>query len=90
MGIFKKGETLMQRGQEGIRYRIRIKTVDGQELFWHKRGQLHLVEEDVARAFVENFKPDVFEVLPDGSFTPPVEGRTTRVAQLTMEPAPLE
>lgn len=90
MGIFRKGESLLQRGQEGLRYRIRIETVDGDELFWHKRGQIHLVDEDVARAFVENFKPDVFEVLPDGSFTPPQPGKTTRVARLTMEPAPLE
>ena len=47
---------------------------------------MHLIEEDVARAFVENFKPQVFEVRPDGSLTPPVPGETKRIVKLTMEP----
>lgn len=91
MGIFRKGETLgSARGESRLtdepRYKIRITTDDGRELFWHKRGRLHVVDEDVARAFVANFKPELFQVTEEGSFEPPAPGRTTPVVKVEMEP----
>lgn len=86
MGIFRAGEPLGSgAGGEDARYRIRITTEDGETLYWHKRGKLHIVEEDVARVFVENFKPQLFQVRPDGSFSPPVPGETRVVRKVEME-----
>jgi hypothetical protein len=89
VGIFRRGEVLSPPGVSSTarRYKIRITTRDGQVLYWHKRGRLHLVEEDVAQIFVANFKPAVFEVQPDGSFAPPSPGSTLPVAKVEMEEA---
>lgn len=79
MGIFRRGERLGGRLEEGgapRRYKIKITTLDGQIFLWHKRGALHTVEEDVANVFVANFKPELFQVRPDGSLTPPEPGAT--------------
>ena len=85
MGIFKKGAAL---GSETIpgRYKIRITTEDGDTLYWNKRGGIHIVDEDVAQIFVANFKPELFQVLPDGSLTPPAPGRTKQIVKVEMEP----
>ena len=83
MSIFKKGQPL----GAGRRFKIRILTEDGRELYWHKQGQLHTVEEDVADIFLAKFNPNLFEVLPDGSLTSPRAGETSRVQGLTKEPA---
>lgn len=83
MSIFKAKQPL---GDER-RFKIRILTADGRQLYWHKHGQLHTVEEDVADIFLAKFNPDLFEVLPDGSLTSPRSGETTRIEALTKEPA---
>ena len=36
--------------------------------------------------FVANFKPELFQVLPDGSLTPPDPGRTKQIVKVEMEP----
>ena len=76
---------LFGRFKRDARYRIKITTADGGVVYWHKNEQLHLVEEDVARIFVERFKPQLFEVLPDGRFSSPIPGATKRVTKLEME-----
>jgi len=94
MGIFRKGE-LLGAGAAGAgpvsvaarRFKIRITTEDGAVVYWHKRGELHLVEEDVARIFVANFKPELFQALPDGHLTPPAPGKTLPIRRVEMEPA---
>jgi hypothetical protein len=48
----------------------------------------HTVEEDVANIFVANFKPELFQVQPDGSLTPPQPGVTLPIRHVTKEPAP--
>jgi len=83
MSVFKKGEPL---GAAERRYKIRITTADGQTFYWHKRGALHTVSEDVADIFVANFKPELFQVNPDGSLTPPGPG-TLPIERVTKEPA---
>ena len=85
MGIFKKGEALGSQPSAG-RYKIRITTEDGDTLYWNKRGGIHVVDEDVARIFVANFKTELFQVLPDGSLTPPDPGRTKQIVKVEMEP----
>lgn len=90
MSIFRRGEPLgssTSSGDAGPRFKIRITTVDGQALYWHKAGKLHTVEEDVARVFVAHFKPQLFQVLPDGHLTPPQAGRTKAIAKVEIEPA---
>jgi hypothetical protein len=84
MSIFKRGEPLGP--PEGKRYRIRITTEDGQVFYWHKRGQLHIVDEDVASVFVSHFNPQLFQVRPDGSLTPPAPGETFPIQSVTKEP----
>ena len=91
MGIFKKGETLGSGASPG-RYKILITTEDGDTLYWNKRGGIHIVDEDVARIFVANFKPELFQVLPDGSLrgsppkgSPLEPGRTRRIVKVEME-----
>ena len=67
-------------------FKIRITTVGGETLYWHKRGRLHTVEEDVADIFVASFKPELFQVRPDGSLSPP-DGGTRPIARVDKEPA---
>jgi hypothetical protein len=83
LGIFKRRAALSQ-GKIGQLYRIRITTADGKTLYWHKRGRLHVVEEDVAHAFLQRFNPALFQVTAAGSFESPGPG-THRVAKLDME-----
>ena len=85
MGIFRKGEPV-DANQIEPRYKIHITTEDGESLYWHKRGKLHIVDEDVARAFVANFKPELFQVTAEGSFQPPSPGVTRPIKRVDMEP----
>ena len=82
MSIFRRSEHL---GSSPRRYKIKITSQDGRTFYWHKRGQLHTVEEDVADIFVANFKPELFQVLPDGSLTPPEPGRTLPIKKVEKE-----
>ncbi|MCZ6793429.1 MAG: hypothetical protein O7J95_07430 [Planctomycetota bacterium] len=84
MSIFRRGEPLKAAQAPG-RYRIRIITEDGDVLYWHKRGQVHIVDEDVARIFCANFKPELFQAAADGSLQPPEPGRTRPIARVEME-----
>lgn len=83
MGIFKKGQRLGAPG----RFKIQIITEDGQTFYWHKHGELHTVEEDVADILLAKFKPELFQVLPDGSMTSPRQGESLRIKALRKEPA---
>ena len=89
MSIFAKDRPLSAAATNpaATRFKIRITTANGDVLYWHKRGRLHTVEEDVADIFCRQFKPELFEVLPDGSLTPPQPGVTQRIASLKKEPA---
>ena len=83
MSIFKPGVPL----GAPRRYKIKITTESGQTLYWHKRGQLHTLEEDVAAIFVSSFKPDLFQVLPDGSMvSPPRPGESMAIRGVEKEP----
>jgi hypothetical protein len=83
MSIFRRGEPLEARR----RFKIKITTEDGQVFWWHKRGQVHTLEEDVANTFVAHFNPQLFQVRPDGSLTPPAPGETLPIRRVEKEPA---
>ena len=85
MSVFSKGARLGEPAAR--RYKIKILADDGRVFYWHKRGQLHLVDEDVATIFVANFKPAVFQVKVDGTLAPPLPGETLPIRSVQMEPA---
>jgi hypothetical protein len=69
------------------RYKIKITTESGRELYWVKRGQVHTLSRDLAEIWVKNFKPAIFQVTPDGELAPPSPGVTTfPIARVEMEP----
>jgi len=70
----------------GGRYKILVVARDGEALFWHKGGELHVVDEDVARSFVERFDTSLFEVTEEGSLLPPESGRTKPILRVDMIP----
>ena len=83
MGIFPQGKPLASAA--GRRYKIKLTTEDGRVLYWRKRGEIHLLEEDVADIFVARFQPELFQVRSDGTLTPPVPGETILVAKVEKE-----
>ena len=69
------------------RWYIRITTVDGQELYWHKAGVKHSLSPELGETWVANFKPELFQVLPDGRFVPRgSDARAVDVATVALEP----
>ena len=48
------------------RYKIKITTTEGLVVYWVKRGQVHTLDEDLAKIWVANFKPAIFQVTRDG------------------------
>ena len=83
MSVFAKGEPLGQGPPR--RFKIKVTTEDGRVFYWHKRGQLHVVDEDVAALFIANFKPALFQVKPDGTLAPPSAGETFPIRTVEME-----
>ncbi|MBI4600686.1 MAG: hypothetical protein HY721_01880 [Planctomycetes bacterium] len=84
MSVFRAGARLGEGAPR--RYKIKITARDGRVLYWHKRGQLHTLEEDVARVFVQSFKPELFEVMPDGSMvSPPRPGESAPIERVERE-----
>ncbi|MEM7235204.1 MAG: hypothetical protein AAF517_23700 [Planctomycetota bacterium] len=80
MSVFRRG----QRLGTTQRYKILIVVDDGETLFWHKKNELHVVDEDVARIFVQSFKPELFQVTADGSLQPPEDGVTRPIVRVEM------
>jgi hypothetical protein len=52
------------------RWRIRITTIDGRTMPWRKSGQIHSLAPELGPVWLANFKPDLFQVLPDGHIVP--------------------
>lgn len=49
---------------------IRVSTTCGQQLLWHKDGALHLISKKLGDTWVTHFKPELFDITPDGQFHP--------------------
>jgi len=52
------------------RWNIRIHTVAGDTRWWVKAGRIHSLSPDLGPVWVANFKPEVFQMLPDGQLAP--------------------
>jgi len=61
-----KKAKILEGSYEEKKYKILVTTADGQTLFWHKQGKIHLLDEDLAATWVEKFKPHLFDILPNG------------------------
>lgn len=69
-------------------WHVRITTVEGATLYWHKGGRQHVLSPELGPIWVQNFKPAVFQVMPDGGFVPRgSDPRAVDVAAVDLEPA---
>ena len=51
-------------------WHVRVTSASGAQVLWHKAGKPHVLRFELGQTWVSNFKPAVFQVLPDGSFVP--------------------
>jgi len=69
------------------RYRIKLITDTGLEVYWVKRGAVHTLSRDLAEIWVKNFKPALFRVNRNGEIVPPSEGgEIFAIARVEMVP----
>ena len=68
---------------------IRITTADGRQLHWHKAGRRHQLPDDLGPLWVANFKPVLFQVMPDGAIVPRGTAGAVDIAAVTLESADL-
>ena len=52
------------------RWKIAVTTTCGQKLIWHKGGREHTLSYELGPTWVQNFKPQLFQIAADGSFVP--------------------
>ena len=78
---------MFRKRVQTTRFKILVIATDGEVLFWRKQGKVHVVDEDVARSFVNGFKPELFQVAPDGTLQPPDPGATKEILRVEMVPA---
>ncbi len=69
------------------RWQIRIATADGQSLLWRREGRVHTLALELGPMWVANFKPALFQVLPDGSIVPRGAAGAKDLASVVLEPA---
>jgi hypothetical protein len=48
-------------------YQIQFTLEDGRKVIWHKGGKPHLLPEELVDTWIENFKPEIFQVTADGN-----------------------
>lgn len=69
-------------------YLVRITTADGRQLHWHKAGRRHQLPAELGPMWVANFKPALFQVMPDGAIVPRGATGAADIATVALEPAP--
>ena len=69
-----------------MRYRVRLTTADGTSLFWHKGGRIHTLDERLGPLWIQNFKPEVFQVSADGQLVPRGTSGASEVTAWTLDP----
>lgn len=52
------------------RVSIRLHLTNGQAVLWHKGGRVHDLSPELVPVWVANFKPALFQALPDGHIVP--------------------
>ncbi|MBA2481190.1 MAG: hypothetical protein H0V44_11055 [Planctomycetes bacterium] len=69
------------------RWRVVITTVDGRNLLWRKNDRVHSLSQELGPVWVANFRPAVFQVLPDGALVPRGSAaEAADVANVALEP----
>jgi hypothetical protein len=69
------------------RWRIRITTVTGAEVLWRKGGVVHSLAPELGTMWVTNFKPALFQVMPDGAIVPRgADPRAVDIAAVALDP----
>jgi hypothetical protein len=69
------------------RWRIRLTLVDGTTVLWRRAGVVHTLSETLGPVWAANFKPALFQALPDGEIVP--RGGSPRaidIAAVAVEP----
>ena len=56
------------------RYKIKVTTDSGIQVYWVKGGKLHTLTRELAEIWVKNFKPSIYRVTARGEFTTPSSG----------------
>lgn len=69
------------------RWHIRIHAVDGTVCWWVKAGRIHSLSPDLGPVWVANFRPEVFQVLPDGQLVPRGTPGAVDVQRVELVPA---
>jgi hypothetical protein len=52
------------------RLRILLTAADGRVVPWRKQERIHTLPAELAHTWVANFKPGLFQMLPDGAIVP--------------------
>ena len=51
---------------EEKQYKIKLTLENGKTVYWKKRGQTQTLPEEIVDTWIQNFKPDVFEINEQG------------------------
>jgi len=70
------------------RWHVAIITSDGRRLRWHKQGRAHTLPAELGPVWVANFKPALFQVMPDGALVARgADAHAADIAQVALERA---
>jgi len=69
------------------RWRVVITTINGDEVRWRKSGAMHTLSPELGQLWVGNFKPALFQVMPDGHIVPrDSDPKAIDIARVALEP----
>ncbi len=70
------------------RWRIRITDTAGRTTLWRKAGAIHSLAPELGPIWVANFKPALFQVMPDGAIVPRgADPLAADIATVALEPS---
>lgn len=57
-------------------------------MLWRKGGAVHTLAPELGPMWVQHFKPELFQVLPDGHIVPPgTDPKASPIAKVELDPA---
>jgi hypothetical protein len=66
------------------RWRVRIIAASGRAVFWRKAGREHTLAAELGETWAANFKPALFQVMPDGAIVPRGEPGAEDIARVEL------
>jgi len=70
------------------RWYVAISTSDGRRLRWHKQGRAHALPAELGPVWIANFKPALFQVMPDGALVARgADAQASDIVKVELEPA---